>query len=96
MGVLTLSVQEVAHGNCVVATLGFDGGLEHLVGVGLGADAHILLAEMLDMRIDVSPSKLLRERDLLQWHLVDTSTGKAEHRRRHGEDSTLHGCYLSL
>lgn len=72
MEILTLSVQEVAHGNAVI-TLGIvDGGiLEHLIDVRLGSNAHILLAEVLDMGVDVGTSQLLRQRDLLQWHLVD-------------------------
>jgi len=41
-----LSVEEVADGDGVAALLGLDGGvLEHLLGVGLGTDAHVLLAE---------------------------------------------------
>lgn len=41
-----LSVEEVADGDGVAALLRLDGGLlEHLIGVALGADAHVLLAE---------------------------------------------------
>jgi hypothetical protein len=41
-----LSVEEVADGDGVAALLGLDGGLlEHLLGVCLGTDAHVLLAE---------------------------------------------------
>jgi hypothetical protein len=49
----TLSVQEVANGDGV-ASLSVHGGLlEHLVHVLLGADAHVLLAESLDVLADV-------------------------------------------
>lgn len=50
----TLSVQEVADWNEVVTLLVVDGGvLEHLAGVGLWADAHVLLAEVLDLSVDI-------------------------------------------
>ena len=72
MEILTLSVQEVAHGNAVITIGIVDGGiLEHLIDVRLRSNAHILLAEVLDMGVDVGTSQLLRQRDLLQWHLVD-------------------------
>ena len=49
-----LSVEEVADGNGVAALLGLDGGLlEHLVGVALGADAHVLLAKRLHVVTNV-------------------------------------------
>lgn len=38
----------------MVTLLGLDGGvLEDLAGVGLGADAHVLLAEVLDLSVDI-------------------------------------------
>ena len=45
--------------------------LEHLIDVRLRSNAHILLAEVLHVGVDVGTSQLLRERDLLQRHLVD-------------------------
>lgn len=63
---LTLSIQEVAHGDSVVRAVLVDGSLlEHLIGVRLGSDAHVLLAKVLDMSVDVCGGQLLRERDLL-------------------------------
>lgn len=51
---LTLSVQEVADWNEVVALLVVDGGvLEDLAGVSLWANAHVLLAEVLDLSVDI-------------------------------------------
>ena len=86
-----MSVQEVAHGDDMAA-VGVDGRVaEHLLGVGLGADAHILLAEMLDMAVDAGAGELLREGDLLQGQLVDGCAHRAKQRRR-GEDGSLHDC----
>ena len=46
----------------MVALLVVDGGvLEDLAGVGLWADAHVLLAEVLDLSVDIG--KLLQS-----WH----------------------------
>jgi hypothetical protein len=72
MEMLTLSVQEVANGDTVIALVVMDGGIfEHFIDVRLRSNAHVLLAEMLDMSVDVSTSELLRQRHLLQRHLVD-------------------------
>ena len=50
----TLSVQEVADWNEVVTLLVVDGGvLEDLAGVSLWANAHVLLAEVLDLSVDI-------------------------------------------
>ena len=50
----TLCVQEVADWNEVVTLLVVDGGiLEDLAGVGLWADAHVLLAEVLDLSVNI-------------------------------------------
>lgn len=88
---LTLSVEEVAHGDDVTA-LGMDGGLaEHLLHLILGSDAHILLAEVLDMVVDAGASELLREGDLLQGQLVDGSAHRAK-QCRSCEDCRLHDC----
>src|SRR5690242_1703006 len=48
----TLCVQEVANGDWVRA-VGDVGRLEHLLGVGLGLDAHVLLAERLCVLLNV-------------------------------------------
>lgn len=51
---LTLRVQKVADWNEMVALLIVDRGvLEDLAGVGLWADAHVLLAEVLDLSVDI-------------------------------------------
>lgn len=48
----TLSVHEVADGNRVAA-LGLGGlAVEHVVGMAVGADTHVLLAELLDLALD--------------------------------------------
>jgi len=79
---LTLSIQEVADGNGVVLALGInDSGFEHLILVGLRSDAHVFLAQVLDVGVDVGSSKLLGERDLLQRHLVDAGARRAQQRR---------------
>ena len=50
----TLGVQEVADWNEVVALLVVDGGVfEDLAGVSLWANAHVLLAEVLDLSVDI-------------------------------------------
>jgi hypothetical protein len=86
-----LSVQEVAHGDIVVALV-MDGSiLEHLVDMRLRSNAHILLAKMLDVGVDVGTSKLLRKRDLLQRHLVDGCARRAK-QRRCGQECALHDC----
>jgi hypothetical protein len=75
-----------------VTAISVDGRLpEHLLGLGLGADAHILLAKVLDMVVDAGTGKLLRERDLLQRELVDGCAHRAKQRCR-GEDGSLHDC----
>ena len=69
-----------------------DGGLlEHLIGVRLGANAHIFLTKVLDMSVDVGGGQLVRKRDLLQWKLVDTSARGAQ-QRRCGDDCAFHDC----
>ena len=89
---LTLSIQEVAHGDSVVRAVLVDGSLlEHLIGVRLGSDAHVLLAKVLDMSVDVCGGQLLRERDLLQWKLVDPSARRAQ-QRRCGDNCAFHDC----
>ncbi len=71
---LTLSVHEVAHGDSMIALVVVDGGiLEHFIDVRLRSNAHVLLTEMLDVGVNVGTSKLLRQRHLLQRHLVDAS-----------------------
>lgn len=41
----------------MIRTIDMNGGvLEHLIGMVLRADSHVLLTEMLDMRIDVCTS----------------------------------------
>ena len=50
----TLCVQEVADWNEVVTLLVVNGGVpKDLAGVGLWADAHVLLAEVLDLSVDI-------------------------------------------
>lgn len=50
---LTLSVQEVANGNCMV-TVALEGGvLEHVVAMSLWSDTHVLLAESLCVSANV-------------------------------------------
>lgn len=75
-----------------MTSLSVHGGLlEHLVHVLLGANAHVLLTESLDVLADVcallwwllvddrsrmehdATHELLRERNLLELHLVNTS-----------------------
>ena len=56
---LTLSVQKVAHWDAVF-TIFVDGSvLEHLINVRLRSNTHVLLAEVLDVGIDVGISQLL-------------------------------------
>lgn len=73
-----------------MAALAVDSSIaEHLIGVVLGTDAHVLLTKSLDMGIDVGSAKLLSERHLLERELVDRSAGGAkQHSGR--EESTLH------
>jgi hypothetical protein len=77
MGRLTLGIQEVADGDGVAALVVDRGILEHLIGVGLGADAHVLLAQMLHMSIDVGAGELLRQRNLLERQLMDACAHRA-------------------
>lgn len=88
---LTLGVQEVAHGYCVFVVSMNRSILEHLIGVRLGSGSHVLLAEVLDMAVDVGRGKLLGERHLLQRELVDGCTGGAQ-QRRCGDEGALHDC----
>lgn len=90
-GELTLRIQKVAHWDDVT-TIGVNGRLpEHLLGLGLGTYAHILLAEMLHMVVDAGTGKLLGEGDLLQGKLVNSCAHRAKQRCR-GEDCSLHDC----
>ena len=92
MEALTLSVQEVAHWDTVITLVVVDGGiLEHLINVRLRSNTHVLLAEVLDVGVDVGASQLFGQGDLLQRHLVDASAHRAQ-QRRCGEKCTLHGC----
>ncbi len=59
MEVLTLSVQEVAHGDTVITVLVDGGILEHLIDVRLRSNTHVLLTEVLDVGVDVGISQLL-------------------------------------
>jgi hypothetical protein len=89
---LTLSVQEVTDWDGVIALLTGDCSvLEHLIKVRLRSHAHVLLTKMLDMCVDVGMSKLLRERDLLERHLVDACAHRAE-QRSCGKECALHDC----
>jgi len=89
---LTLSVQEVTDWDGVTVLLTVDCGvLEHLINVRLRSDAHVLLTKVLDMCVDVSMSKLLRERDLLERHLMDACAHSAE-QRSCGKECALHDC----
>lgn len=56
---LTLSVQKVAHWDAVLTILVDGGVLEHLINVRLRSNTHVLLAEVLDVGIDVGISQLL-------------------------------------
>lgn len=90
----TLSVQEIADWNWVSSLIGMNTGLlEHLIDMALRSDAHILLSEVLDVGVDVGASKLLRQRDLLQRHLVDAGARRAQ-QRRCGEKCAFHDCGL--
>ena len=89
---LTLSIQEVAHRHRVACLVLVSGGLlEHLIGVRLGADAHVLLTEVLDMSVDVGGGQLVRKRYLFQGKLVNTSACGAQ-QRRCGDDCAFHDC----
>ena len=51
---LTLSIKEIADWHCMTILLGMNGGvLEHFLGMTLWADSHVLLAEVLDLSIDI-------------------------------------------
>lgn len=88
----TLSVQEVADGHWVRA-VSHVGRLEHLLGMVLRLDAHVLLTERLCVLLDVCvflrvvrfeghgdvamllTYQLLRQRHLLELHLVNAGNG---------------------
>ena len=89
----TLSVHEVRHGDKMIAIGVHRGVLEHLIGVSIRSDTHILLAEMLDVGIDVGASKLLMKRNLLEWHAMDAGRGGTK-QRSCGEERSLHDCDL--
>ncbi len=89
---LTLSVQEVADWDSVIALLAVDCGvLEHLINVRLGSDTHILLTQVFDMCVNVGMSKLFGERNLLERRLVDACDHGAE-QRSCGKECALHDC----
>lgn len=67
--------------------------LEHLLDVGLRSNAHVLLAEVLDMSVHVRRCELLAERDLLQRHLVNASVDGAK-QRSCGEECAFHDCEM--
>lgn len=81
-----MRIQEVAHGDDMASLL-MDGAVtEHLLRLRF---TRILLAQVLDMRVDAGAGQLLGERDLLQGELVDGSACGAE-QRGGCEDSGLH------
>ena len=87
---LTLSVHEVADGHGVVPVDVHRCVLEHGLRVGVGAKTHVLLAEALHLLVDGDGLELLRERDLLHLHLVNSPSlgGAEQHSCR--QQSTLH------
>ena len=70
--------------------------LEHLLDVRLRADAHVLLAEVLGLRVHVGRCKLLRKGDLLQGQFMDASIGGAKQRGSGGEECALHDCDVEM
>lgn len=90
---LTLSVQEVGDGHSVTTLLVVDGGvLEHLLGMGLGSDPHILLPESTSLLGDIGVGKLLCQRDLLERERVDGGARRAHGSSDSGDNGTLHDC----
>ena len=64
---------------------------EHLINMLIGSDPHILLTQVLDMSIDVGILELLGQRDLLEWHAMDTC-GSSTKQRGCGDNRSLHDC----
>jgi hypothetical protein len=86
---LTLSVKEVGDWDSVTAVSVNRSVLEHLLGMRLRSDAHVLLSEVFRVCLHVGSGELLRQRYLLERHLVNTGAHTAQ-QRSCGKECTLH------